>query len=150
MKTSKLVIVLLWFFFLGDAIRQGWTVPGSILVHGSPFFSGDNWSATITLLFPFAIILFAFRKKYLRLSIWQSRAVSGFLIRIKGELLLACYGLLIGGIGMLRSLQLDAPRGAFIVSGYFVNAGIAFLISYFVLRRRGLLKQESIPPPAKP
>jgi hypothetical protein len=147
-RPSKLVIALLWLFLVVDAIHEGWTLPLSGLAQ-SWAFADDNWSATVTLVFPFATIIFAFRETYVPPSIWKPKAVSGFLIRLKLELLVACYGLLSGSIGFIRSIQLDAPKGAFVMSGFFFDAGIAVGVTFFVLRRRGLLKQESISPPTK-
>jgi hypothetical protein len=137
MKVSTLVIGILWLCVVGSAVVDGFNCPNSQLA--------QNWSAIDTetavaamLLLPLMVILMAFRKRDVPAG--TPKWVSSFLNRIKLELLLGTYGLIDGIIGLIRSVQLGGPRGAFVLSGFFASGGVALLIVYIVLRRRGLVQ----------
>ena len=55
-----------------------------------------------------------------------------FLARLKPDLLLASMAFGIGVVGVLRGLYLGGPRGAFIISGFFLSSGIAFLATHIL------------------
>ena len=135
MKISTLVIGVLWLYMVVGAIQGGYTLPRS--QHAQDMSATDNWTAASMFGLPLLLILLSFRTIYAP-GVWTW--LSSFMIRLKIELLFASGSLLYGTVGLLRTVQLGGPRGAFVVGGFFVSGGIGFLISYFVLRSRGLLR----------
>ena len=138
MNISTVVIVILWLFFVIAGVTSGFNLPAD--AYAKSMSDTDNWTVGAMLAMPLVLVLMSFRTAY---APWPWRSVTSFLIRLKGELLLAAYCLLFGLVGLVRSLELGGPRGAYVIGAFFTSGGVGFLCSYLILRRRGLLRQDS-------
>jgi hypothetical protein len=137
MKISTVAIVILWLFFVINGVISGVNLPAD--GYARSMSETDNWTIGAMLAMPLVPVLLSFRTVY---APWPWRSVTAFLIRLKIELLFAAYGLLYGVVGLVRSIQLGGPRGAYVVGGFFVSAGVGCLCSHLILHRRGLLRPD--------
>jgi hypothetical protein len=135
MKISTVVVVILWLLFVIGGAASGFDVPTS--EHAKSMSDTDSWTFGAMLALPLLLVLSSFRTVY---GLWPWPSLTSFLIRLRIELLGAAYCLLFGSVGLIRSFQVGAPRGAFVVSGFFASAGVGCLCSYLILQRRGLLR----------
>lgn len=146
MKISRLIIVALWLWIVGASVIQGFYLPTSELARQFSFIG--SWIIAL----PVVIIIGSLYCRRPPGRATLGKLIDGryghgtylsFLKRLKLELLLSSMAFSLGIIGLLRSLGLDGPRGAFIICGFFLSAGVAFLVAHFVTRRRALYNDET-------
>ncbi len=148
MKISKLIVVVLWLWIVVSSVAQGFDLPTSELARQlSSNLSIGYWMIAL----PVVIVIGSLYCRQLPGGATLGKLVDGrygrgtylsFLKQLKLELLFSSMAFSIGVIGLLRSLSLGGPRGGFIISSFFLSGGVAFLVAYFVMRRRALYTEH--------
>ncbi len=139
------IVGLIWAYIVISSAIQGFNLPNSPIGREFPL-------PTIIVFFPFLLfVVFTGPSVPGKTSIgsivdrrFGKGTYLGFMRRLRMELLFATMALEIGCVGLMRSFQLNAGHPSFVVSWFFINGGIAFLIIHFISRRRGIYGQ---PPP---
>jgi hypothetical protein len=139
MKKSTILVGVIWTYVIGSAIAQGFMLPSSPIAKTFPF------PMPLIVAMPLLIVVGAFFTSEIpgefsigkRIDQWFGQnSYRAFMKSLKLELLLSSMSFGIGIIGIARSLQIDGPSGAYSICTFCISAGFAFLIAYFVGRRK--------------
>jgi hypothetical protein len=139
MKKSTLIVAAIWIYVIGAGVVQGYLLPTSLIVQDVhlpwPFF----------VAMPFIIVVGAMFRNTIpgefsvghRVDQWFGKEIyKDFMKSLRLELLFAATLFATGLVGYCRALQLGEPGGAYSICCFFISAGVAFLIAYFIGIRR--------------
>jgi len=139
MKRSTILVGIIWIYVVGTGIVQGFMLPNSSLAQTFSF------PFPLLIAMPLVIVAGAFFKSEIpgefsigrRIDRWFGQdAYRAFMKSLKPELLFSSMSFGIGAVGIVRSLQLGGPSGAFSICAFFISAGFAFLIAHFIALRK--------------
>ena len=148
MKTtrSSLLLIAIWIYVVGGALVQGFNLPSSPIAQKTTF----PWPMLV--LIPIVVIIGAlFTKefpgqysvgKYIDHRLGED-TYRQFMKALKPELLFSSGSFCLGLVGIARTVQLGGPSAAYPICGFFISAGVAFLIAYFIGRRRKLYEKPA-------
>jgi hypothetical protein len=146
MKKSTILVGVIWTYVVGSAIAQGFMLPNSLIAQTFPF------PMPLLVAMPLVIVVGAFFTTEvpgefsigLRIDQWLGKSsYRSFMKSLKLELLLSSMSFGIGIVGIARSLQVDGPSGAYSICTFFISAGFAFLIAYFIGLRKRIYESPS-------
>ena len=139
MKPSALAIPAIWLLFLADAVRQGTALP----VTAATFPSFSEAMAFALLIFPFLFFLvaaFIQRKRSFQIPLLTKLvdrrlgegALSRFFARLRPTALFMVACMVLGFTGLLSTYFTTKSQTAFLLSGFFVSAGLGLLGAYML------------------
>lgn len=143
MKLSNLLTLIIWLLILSDAVRQGVSIPGSLL---SERFNQDNLNILI-IFFPFVFFLVAafiqrgklntveFVPNFIASRIdkkYGRNTTNNFLIKLKPIALFMCAVLLLGLTGLFSTYTSTKQIGAYNISLFFLSGGLGLLSAHIL------------------
>ncbi len=141
---STIAIAVIWIYLIGAGLVQGFTLPTSSLAQAIPI----PWAVLIGLpIAGVATALLAGSRfdDYLPgeglVGKWIDRRFGPdtyrkFFKQLRPELLLTCMCFTMGVVGMIRTVQLGGPSGAYKVASFFLSGGASFSVLYLIHRRQ--------------
>lgn len=145
MKRPKLVATALWLLLLADGVRQGLTLADEPLGPGLQF---DSFGLVVVLL---PVVFFTVAPFWIKGHPFDAKPVrewvntkcgpqtyESYTRAIRPLALFAAVGLVIGTTAMASAaLKGGASQSAFVLGGFFVSAGIGFMVCRAMLRKQG-------------
>ena len=133
----RILSIVIWAFFISDAISQGLSVPSSTFGKDFPL----EFALVITLL-PFLFFSFApflqrkniqenFFTKMIK-KIFGAVVIEKFVKEIKFYWLLTAFFLTLGMSGIISTYLSSQSFSGYLVSGYFISGGFGLLVSYLL------------------
>lgn len=139
MKSSNLLIIIIWIFFLRDAYLQGIDLPKSTLFSNAP-----KETILVILTFPFLFFLpaaFLQRKsrpfdiplirKYVDKKFGQGTFHS-FITRLKPITLFMLGCILLGATGIYSTFISTGNLDGYVFGGFFLSGGLGLLCAYLL------------------
>ena len=143
---GKILAALIWAVVIGSSVMQALTLPTMPMAIQFPI----PWPVLLGLPIVFTMAALFDNsipgKQIIGVRVdrvFGAGAYVRFLRVLRPELLLSCMALAIGIVGMIRAVELGGPDGAYRISGFFVTAGIGFLVLHVARWKRGFY--EDIP-----
>jgi hypothetical protein len=139
MSKSNIAIALIWLYFIGDALMQGIGMPKSKLVELFP----AQQAASIILIFPFVFFLFAafFQRKRdfkptMFIGYFDKKYGQGaseiFINKLRPITLFMVAAFTLGLSGLLSTYLTTKAMSPYIMSGFFLSAGLGLLSAYLL------------------
>ena len=147
MSKMKLVVIVIWMYFVGSALIHGTSSP-TIATHPPSF----PWQIIFS---PIIIIVGAYFSHDLPGEFFLGRKVDQqfglgtyrkFMRQLRPELLFAAVCSCIGMAGLVRIFLLRIPAQPIEVCGFFVSGGVAFAIAHLIRVQRQKLSAPLIDP----
>jgi hypothetical protein len=144
MRKHRVVSAVLWIVLCADAVRQGYTLTEASGV-ADVTFSGMGW-----LIITFPVVFFSLAPLWLKGHPFDAKPVREWVNRkygpetyesytraIRPMALFAVVALIIGTTCLLNSIRVGATESSYINAGFFLSAGVGFLVCRTIIRRQG-------------
>jgi hypothetical protein len=133
----RILSILIWAFFISDALSQGLSVPYSTFGQDIPIKF-----APIIILFPFlffSLTPFLQRKnteenlftKTVK-KIFGTEATNRFIKELRFYWLLTAFCLTLGISGVASTYLSTQSLSGYLISGYFISGGFGLIVSYLL------------------
>ena len=139
MSKSKVIIVIIWLFILGDSLRQGISIPSSIMAQTFP----AKQLGPLMLTFPFVFFLVvaflqrkhSFNKGWFH-SFFDNKYGQGSTERFTKSLrpvtLIMSAATILGVSGIFTTFNTTQEIDHYILSGFFLSGGLGLFGAYLL------------------
>ena len=144
MNRPRLISAGLWLVLCIDAVRQGYTLTEASGVTNVTF-SGMGW-----LIIALPVVFFSVAPLWMKGHPFDAKPVRQWINRkygpetyesytraIRPMALFAVVALIIGTTCLVNSIRVGATEASYVNAGFFLSAGVGFLVCRAIIRRQG-------------